>query len=147
MKLPNNLLSKTSFLLSKCALLVTQALEKELEQFDIKTKHYAVMLLLNETSDINQKEIGKTLFIDRNTMVLVVDSLEALKYLKRVKSRSDRRAYNLILTRKGKSILREATKVVNTVEENHLKSLNKKEIENLNAMLMNFIASNSTVNT
>ncbi|MEM7373698.1 MAG: MarR family transcriptional regulator [Bacteroidota bacterium] len=140
MELPEKLLTTTSFLLSKCAVLITNELDSKMEHLGIRSKHFAILLLLQEKKDVNQREIGNILFIDRNTMVLLVDTLEELNYVKREKSKTDRRAYHILLTEKGREILPQATKIMEEVEDHFLGMIDPEEKKKLNNYLINIIS-------
>ena len=140
MELPKELLSTTSFLLSKCAYLITKELDEKIELWGIRSKHLAILLLLQQEKEINQAEIGKLLFIDRNTMVLMIDTLERLKYVHRVKSKVDRRAYHIRLSDQGRKVLLKATKAMGEVEDYFLGTLDSEEKKKMNKLLINIIS-------
>jgi MarR family transcriptional regulator, lower aerobic nicotinate degradation pathway regulator len=65
----------------------------------------------------SQQDVAAALGIDRATLVGLADDLEAQGLIRRDRSDSDRRAYALMLTSKGASILERADALMDECEE------------------------------
>ncbi len=64
-----------------------------------------VLLLVQANPGSNQTRIGRTLGIDRSTLVSIVDRLEARGLLRREPSPTDRRSHALVLSDAGAAFL------------------------------------------
>lgn len=123
------------FLLGKALEKMTKQFDAELKAFQITSKHYGVLLVIHTTPGISQKEVGEIQRIDRTTMVAMIDELETLNYVQRVRNPKDRRAYHLILTAEGQAIFNTCLKRLEAIEYNSLEPLTKDEMQTLKRML------------
>ena len=64
----------------------------------------------------NQQQLADALGIHRNNMVGLVDEMEAAGWLRRERSSTDRRAFQLHLTRQGRSIVTQVDRLVPVIE-------------------------------
>ena len=84
---------------------------------------FSVLLLLDRNPGRNQTEIANTLGILRPNFVAMLDSLESRDLCARIRSASDRRSHNLVLTDKGRAVLARARKLVAAKHEARLNEL------------------------
>ncbi|MDR0911313.1 MAG: MarR family transcriptional regulator [Methanobrevibacter sp.] len=101
---------------------------KALEPYKIKPNHFGILLLVNEYENIDQTKAGEILRTDRTSMVYIIDYLEELNYLKRVKNPKDRRYYGLHLTEKGKEVLDPCWNILKEIEKEVLGGSKEKEV-------------------
>ena len=85
------------------------------------------MLVIHSKPNISQKEIGEIQRIDRTTMVALIDYLENIGFVNRIKNPSDRRAYYLSLTDKGIKVLDECWGILEECELIALRPLSEEE--------------------
>ncbi|WP_375158337.1 MarR family winged helix-turn-helix transcriptional regulator [Bradyrhizobium sp. RDT46] len=78
---------------------------KTLGAVDIRPTQYSVLTLIGANPGLSQMAVAKRLGIERARLVHLLDSLEQRKYLKRVKSKADRRSHALHLTAQGETAL------------------------------------------
>ncbi|WP_028133906.1 MarR family winged helix-turn-helix transcriptional regulator [Bradyrhizobium japonicum] len=78
---------------------------KTLRAVDIRPTQYSVLTLIGANPGLSQMAVAKRLGIERARLVHLLDSLEHRKYLKRVKSKADRRSHALHLTAQGETAL------------------------------------------
>ncbi|MEH6584415.1 MAG: MarR family transcriptional regulator, partial [Halioglobus sp.] len=78
--------------------------------------HFTVLTLINLNPGINQSMLAKSMYLDRSTMVPILDQLESKAWMERRKKPGDRRAYALYLTPQGKKVLGEAGTRVGELE-------------------------------
>lgn len=124
------------YLLNKAAHEVGQQLDASLEPLGIRVKHYIILLLLIQVdSALPQKEIGDRLRIDRNTMVSLIDELEALRLVVRSRDPNDRRSYAISITGKGRELAPRAAKVVAEADARFVEALSADEVEQLLELL------------
>lgn len=136
---PSNLIPFLGFLLSKSAQAVVTAVDVEIAQFSVTSKHYGVMLMLAQQDGMQQAEVGEKLKIDRSTMVKLVDALEKQNLVERHRDPNDRRAYALSLSEKGKNILPEISQQVIDSEQVWLSKLEPEEIKQLFKILLKLL--------
>lgn len=124
------------FLFGKILETMVNTFEDKVEEYKITSKHYGIMLVIHSNSNISQKEIGEILRIDRTTMVVLVDYLENMGFVKRIKNPSDRRAYYLTLTDKGINVLDECWDILEKCELTALIPLSEEEKTKLKEWLL-----------
>lgn len=101
----------------------------------IRAKHYGVLALLRD-EPLTQIEMARILWIDRTTMVALVDELEQLQFVGRARHPADRRAYAVTLTEQGREVLCAATQAADTAEEEYFAHLSVAEREQLRTLLI-----------
>jgi len=89
------------------------------EELKITQKQTGVMWLVVSNPGLAQGSIGASLGMDRATMMVIVDRLEARGLLKRIRSRKDARQRELFATPEGQRLM----KKVHSLTERHEKRL------------------------
>lgn len=83
---------------------------------NLTTTQFAVLEVLLHLGPISQKTIGQKLLRSSGNVVKVIDNLERDGLVLREQNKSDRRAYLIVLTKKGK-------RLINTIFPNHVDSI------------------------
>lgn len=104
-----------------------EGFDNALKKYSIATKHYRVLVTVFNNKNINQTMVAENLKIDRTTTVHLIDHLEEEGYIERQKNKEDRRSFNLVLTKKGKSIIIPICKIRDEIHEKCLKELTENE--------------------
>jgi len=78
---------------------------RTLRDVDIKPTQYSVLTVIGANPGLSQMAVAKRLGIERARLVHLLDSLEQRRYVKRVKSKEDRRSHSLHLTGQGETAL------------------------------------------
>lgn len=115
------------FLLSKIAHKMEHSFNLFLQKYEITAREYGILTTLKEESGLSQKKLGEKLRIDRTTVVSLIDHLERLSLVQRVRDSKDRRYYNLVLTEKALEIFKNGKEEVENIENKLLHSLNDEE--------------------
>jgi DNA-binding MarR family transcriptional regulator len=136
---PGTLIDCADFVLSTVAVKVTELLETALVPLDLRIRHYRLLLLLAVEGARAQSSIGPALSVDRTTVVALVDHLEKLGAVKRVRC-EDRRAYHVELTAAGKRLARQAVMRVRAVEAQIFAPLTPDEQETLRRLSARLLA-------
>jgi DNA-binding MarR family transcriptional regulator len=68
-------------------------------------------MALWEQDDITVKDLGKRLYLDSGTLTPMLKKLEALDYVKRIRSSSDERNVYIQLTLKGQDLKKKALSI------------------------------------
>ncbi|KYG30808.1 MarR family winged helix-turn-helix transcriptional regulator [Priestia endophytica] len=124
------------FLLGKALQQMENKFAEGLVPFNINSRQYGVLLFIEENPYSSQKDISDNLQIDRTTMVSHIDHLETLGFVERTKNPNDRRSYSLLITEKGKEVLRSRWEFLTDVESEVLTPLNQQEIQLLKDFLI-----------
>ncbi|MGW9103861.1 MarR family winged helix-turn-helix transcriptional regulator [Priestia megaterium] len=123
------------FLLSKIAQKMEHSFNLFLQKYEITAREYGILTTLQEESGLSQKKLGEKLRIDRTTVVSLIDHLERLSLVQRVRDFKDRRYYNLVLTEKALKIFKNGKEEVENIENKLLHSLNDEEKAVFKALL------------
>lgn len=123
----NMLENSYGFLISKIAQKMEHSFNLFLQKYEITAREYGILTTLQEKSGLSQKDLGEKLRIDRTTVVSLIDHLEKLSLVQRVKDPKDRRYYNLVLTERALEIFRNGKEEVEEIENKLLHSLNDEE--------------------
>jgi MarR family transcriptional regulator, lower aerobic nicotinate degradation pathway regulator len=106
-----------------------------LESLGLTTALFALLNVLGAHEGANQQEIGAAMGIDPSTMVSLIDQLEAAGLAKRRPRPTDRRAREVVVTPKGRRVLKQARQLALQVEDDVLRGLNGAERRQLLALL------------
>ncbi len=112
--------------------------EARIADLGLRSKHYGALVLL-QGGPLTQVEIGRALWVDRTTMVAIVDDLTRLGLVERARHPEDRRAHAVTLTVQGFEILQVATEAVDATEAECFAPLDDEEREQLRALLQKIL--------
>jgi DNA-binding MarR family transcriptional regulator len=99
-----------------------------LEGLGIAPRGYCVLQAALD-GEYTQGEIGQMIGVDKTTMVVTLDSLEAAGLAERTPSKTDRRARVISITAKGKRKVAEAERVTAQLHEEVLGELSEEQRE------------------
>ena len=94
-----------------------------LDSLGLTTALFALLNVLGTHEGAIQQELGAAMGIDPSTMVSLIDQLEAAGLAKRRPRPSDRRAREVVITRKGRRVLEQARQLATQVEDEVLRGL------------------------
>ena len=103
--LPASLAVWTGYLLGRATDQSRAYFEALVKPLGIGRRHFSVLAVLGEEKPLSQVEMSERLGIDRNTMVILLDDLEAKALVTRRRDPCDRRAHLVTLTDAGRSVL------------------------------------------
>src|SRR5437868_13712933 len=109
--------------------------EHALAELSIKPHHYGILAILEAAGPAPQHSVGERLRIDKSSMTVFVDHLEALGLVERRRNPSNRRAYELTLTEAGRATFVHAGSLIDGVEEAVLSGLSASERSQLHGLL------------
>jgi len=119
---PPGLTSDLCWLLARTSHNLTTEMTAALEEVGISPRSHAV-LTTAMTGEHTQTEIARIVGLDKTTMVVTVDELEANGLAERRPSGTDRRARVIAVTEAGKRALKKADKVLDRVRDDVLSVL------------------------
>jgi DNA-binding MarR family transcriptional regulator len=105
------------------------------EVIGIRLKQLIVLELLRELGESTQQQLGRSLMLDPNNTVILLNDLEDAGYVLRRRDPSDRRRHIVEMTAEGASALEHAEVKLETVEDEVLGNLNGSERATLRKLL------------
>ncbi|MDF2485119.1 MAG: hypothetical protein K0R46_1287 [Herbinix sp.] len=89
------------FSLYVCSKEIIKKYKNLLDPYSLTYTGYIIMMALWEKDDVTVKDLGKRLYLDSGTLTPMLKKLEALEYIKRIRSSSDERNVYIQLAPKG----------------------------------------------
>ena len=96
---------------------------------------HTVLAIIRDNPGIRQRSLAELLMVREPNMTRMIQGLEASGLLAREVDKSDRRAFHLALTAKGKGLMDSVTDRLTALEERLLGRLDGKERKDLRAYL------------
>lgn len=115
-RIPEGLEKTLYYLLERSALLVSGAVNARLNNMNLNSRQFAVLMIISKES-ANQQALAETIQVNPNAMVQLIDHLEQYGYANRKRDPENRRAHIIYITDKGRRHLDQARKAV---DEAHL---------------------------
>ena len=105
-------------------------------------KEFAVLNALRDGGEpVLQQDLGKTMLLDANMLVLLLNSLEAAGHVERRRDPADRRRHIVAITKSGLKALEHAEDALDTIEDDVLGALSPRERATLRGLLTKTLAS------
>lgn len=112
--------------------------------YDITIDQCLILMILENNSTSSQKEIAELIFKDYASITRMIELMVKNDYLIRTVNTSDRRKFNLEITKKGKHSLELLAPIINKNRETALKGLSGLEINQLQTILNKIISNCKT---
>jgi len=122
-RLPDPLASRLGYLLKHAQQRLVQAAGPATARYGVDGRELAALTVLAAGSPLSQQDAAQALDLDRTTMVMLVDALEAKGLVERHRSPRDRRKNIVQLTSAGQRCLRAAGKARDEAEREFLAPL------------------------
>lgn len=132
------------FMLTKARNLVAADMDAALKAIDVTSQQMGIVLWLSRGVATTPFEMSRHLSIDTGLMTRMLDKLEAKGLLKRTRSNTDRRVFDLKLTNKGEAVAAEIPDIALPVLNGRVKSFSKAEFKELLRLLGKFIDADTT---
>jgi DNA-binding MarR family transcriptional regulator len=110
-------------------------LNREVEARGLRSGAVSALSLIEANPGISQNEVGRSIGIDRSTMVELMDLLHQRGWVTRKKSSDDRRRYALYVTDNGRASLREIVATVRNQELEMLEGFPPEDLERFHELL------------
>ena len=133
--LPASLSVWTGYLLGRATDQSREYFEALVKPLGIGRRHFGVLAVLGEEKPLSQVEIGERLGIDRNTVVLLLDDMEAKALVTRRRDPADRRAHLVSLTEAGRDVLALSTDAARRTNDEVFAPLSLEERATLHSLL------------
>ncbi|MGZ3651256.1 MAG: MarR family winged helix-turn-helix transcriptional regulator [Bdellovibrionota bacterium] len=123
----------------KLALRLRAEVNMALKKHGILGIHLGLMRVLEIEGSSSQISLGRSLGIDKATMVKLIDELEQSGFVHRDAVEGDRRVKHIRLTAKGAKVLQAGTQIREDVEEKFFGVLSKSERDSLDRALTKLV--------
>jgi DNA-binding MarR family transcriptional regulator len=110
---------------------------------DITPNQWVILYRVNEEEGLTQVEISKRTFKDTANITHIIDLLVKKGFVERVAVESDRRAFKVYLTEKGRSMMEIVPNLVASNIERATQGISKKELEIAKNVLKKICANES----
>lgn len=111
-----------------------------LKPFEVSLQQFNVLRILRglHNTPANLSTLNERMVSKMSNTTRLVDKLLAKNFVVRNVCPTNRRKIEIFITEKGKQVLSKMDKAVQKVEEDALKNLSEKDLENLNQLLDKF---------
>jgi DNA-binding MarR family transcriptional regulator len=140
MRLPQELVSKSGFLMVRLGMAFKARALAALEADGFSQHNYSVLALLDDRSWKTQATIAEVLALDPSQLVGILDGLEERGLLERQRDPSDRRRQIVSLTAEGRNQLVRLRDTINQLEDELLTPLDVESRDTLHALLLKLAA-------
>src|SRR5438270_10693440 len=106
------------------------------EMLGMRLKEFLILGLVGERPGTTQQEIGETMLMDSNTIVLLLNELESRGFLIRRRDADDRRRHLVEMTASGRQALAKAEKGREAIEDEIFAGLTDDERQTLRMLLL-----------
>jgi DNA-binding MarR family transcriptional regulator len=119
---------------------MVQHISVQLRPFDITTEQFSALFQLYKSDEINQKELANRTSKDQPTTTRILDALERKGLIEKKMCKTDRRAYLICLTTKGRLLMDEAIPVEHQALEQVFAGVAPEQMEQLKQLLQHCTA-------
>jgi DNA-binding MarR family transcriptional regulator len=114
----------------------SERFERELSAEGIRTRHAALLVVIDAEGPMSQRALCRRLRIDKSPMVGLIDDLEQLGLAERRRGRRDRRVQDIHLTAKGRRVRQRVTRLADEDNERTFGALDDDERVLLHELLL-----------
>ncbi|WP_027420443.1 MarR family winged helix-turn-helix transcriptional regulator [Crocinitomix catalasitica] len=105
------------------------------KKLGITVDQWVIMKIVQESTDLTQRELAKKSRRDPASITRTIDLLEKKNLLTRVDVPDSRRTYHIELTQTGQDFIAKHLPMVKAQRKNSVKGLSKEELEMMSKML------------
>ena len=131
--------SEITWLLHRAAQRLRTVTAEQAERHGLQLRDHIVLSALHKTPDLTQIELGKTLGLDKTTLMAQLDRLERAGLIERRIDSRDRRARVPVVTTEGEVRRAAAAGAAEAAERSALHGFDDQQVETLKAMLFAII--------
>lgn len=123
-------------LTNKTAKKLTAYLNGKLEQFNLTTEQWTVLLKLSKKNKISQKLLAEASGKDQSTLARILDILERKAFIERHSSKDDRRSFVIHITDDGLKLTKKVAPFLEDLFNNLLKDISHEKLKIYNEVLL-----------
>jgi DNA-binding MarR family transcriptional regulator len=120
------------FLLSRATWAMNNFVNRMLKESglaDISVAYFAVLQALWDEDGLNISDLGDRAYLEKSTMTSLIDRMEGAGLLRREDHPTDRRAYKICLTARGKEMEEKLDQVVSRVYKHLTRGIPEKDLQ------------------
>ena len=120
------------FLLSRASWAMNNFVNRMLKESglaDISVAYFAVLQALWDKDGLNISDLGDRAHLEKSTMTSLIDRMEGAGLLRREDHPTDRRAYRICLTARGKELEEKLDQVVSRVYKHLTRGIPEKDLQ------------------
>lgn len=119
---------------------IRETISNSLKPFDVSPQQFNVLRILRGHSDkpANLSTLNDRMITKMSNTTRLVDKLILKGYVNRITCPSNRRKIEISITKKGKTALDKMDQAMDEAENDLLKNMSKKDLEQLNELLNKF---------
>jgi DNA-binding MarR family transcriptional regulator len=125
-----------TFHLGTLGTIITDRFAERIGEFGLKPKHVGLLVTLDAGGPASQQHLARALRVVPSLVVALADHLEELGAVRRQRDPEDRRRQNLVLTAKGRTLLRRCTAIAAAMDAELTADLDPPAREALRRALM-----------
>ena len=114
------------------------------KQLGLTPAHWKIILALNITNGLTQKELAEKIYVDGSTLVPVIDKMEKNGLVERRADAKDRRINRIFLTKKSESTVDSIILIVIQLRKMMYKGISEKEINLTRKILATLLENSNT---
>ncbi len=123
------------FQFAKAYQLGSRFLSQKVSELNLTSVQAMILGFLDQEDQITSSELGKRAELDSATLTGILDRLEAAGFVERKGNPDDRRSIRIHLTKKGKPLAQEATRVIAEANQEFLQVLTEEQTRNLHSII------------
>jgi len=123
---------QVGFLLSRATWAMNNAVNRILRENglpDISVAYFAVLQALWETDGLSISDLGERVQLEKSTMTCLIDRMEAADLVRRDDHPTDRRAYRICITSRGRDLEEKLDQVVTEAYNRLTRGVPEKDLQ------------------
>ncbi len=106
-------------------------LSRKLKSYNLALTEFNTLKVLNDNGDCTVQNMAKQVLLTSGSMTYIVDKLVAKSCIEKVKQVEDNRVFMLSLTKKGKTLYKNASESIEEDIDNYFNNLRDKDRDRL----------------
>ena len=123
------------FQFAKAYQMGSRFLSQKVSELNLTAVQAMILGFLDQEDQITSSELGKRAELDSATLTGILDRLEAAGFLERKGNPDDRRSIRIHLTKKGRAMAREASRMIAEANQEFLQVLSEEQKQNLHGII------------
>jgi DNA-binding MarR family transcriptional regulator len=136
-----SVMSLSGFMVYKLSQYVQESFEEYFKDVPVKARHFCVLRVLSADGPMSQQQLCDALWIDRATMVGVIQQLVELEYLSKRNAAEDKRCYIVSITAKGEKFYQKHREGFEKLDQKIFGGASDAEIKQLRGLLRKVMSS------
>ena len=133
---PDTMLSMTGFVMYKLSQFMLEQTDQAFQKERMRGRHFCVLHILATDDAQTQQQLCDAMWVDRASMVGVIDRLQSLGFVERQTAPDDRRSHLVSITTRGRVFHSEKKPVLKVIEEKLFGHLTPLEFSDLQLTLV-----------